>query len=191
MQQLLEVPPQTPPDDSDEEILEIFAEEVQEILEEILEAFNEWKNNPEESVALKTLQRNFHTLKGSGRTVGAMAIGELGWRFENLLNGVIEGSIPRNEAVFTLIDKASKILPNLVEQFQQHQSTSYEVILLISQAYALTESKGHNLGEFPEADSTVVLPKLLLKLLRRPRLLRWLLIPRPLRNLLQPLQLLP
>ncbi len=156
MQQLLKVPPQTPPDDSDEEILEIFAEEVQEILEEILEAFNEWKNNPEKSEALKTLQRNFHTLKGSGRTVGAMAIGELGWRFENLLNGVIEGSIPRNEAIFTLVDKVSKILPNMVEQFQRYQSAPYEVILLISQAYALTESQGQSLGEFPEADRTVV-----------------------------------
>jgi len=100
MQQLLEMPQQAPPDDIDEEILEIFEEEVKEVLTEMSSNFRVWKNHPENQEALKTLRRNFHTLKGSGRLVGAMSIGELGWRFENLLNRVLDGNMPRSEVMF-------------------------------------------------------------------------------------------
>ncbi len=155
MQQLLEMPQQAPPDDIDEEILEIFEEEVKEVLTEMSSNFREWKNHSENQEALKTLRRNFHTLKGSGRLVGAMSIGELGWRFENLLNRVLDGNMPRSEVMFSLIDRVEKILPSMVEQFRKHQPTPYEVILLISQAYTLTETKGQSLGEFPTASDGV------------------------------------
>jgi len=155
MQPLLEMPQQTPPDDIDEEILEIFEEEVKEVLTEMSSNFREWKIHPENQEALKTLRRNFHTLKGSGRLVGAMSIGELGWRFENLLNRVLDSNISRSEVMFSLIDRAAKILPSMVEQFRKHQPTPYEVILLISQAHTLTETKGQSLGEFPSASGEV------------------------------------
>jgi len=158
MMKLLDLPDQTPLDEIDEEILEIFIEEVSEVLTEISSNFAAWKEEPSNLEALKVIRRGFHTLKGSGRLVGATVIGELGWRFENLLNRVIDGNIPITEATLVLIEQVEAVLPKMVEQFQQHQSTPYEVALLISQAHYLTESKGQSLGEFETSMGAAVTP---------------------------------
>ena len=41
---------------------------------------------PDDMETLITVRRSFHTLKGSGRMVGAERIGEYCWTVENLLN---------------------------------------------------------------------------------------------------------
>ncbi len=162
MQALLELPDQTPPNEINEEILDIFVEEMEEVLNEIITSFHNWKAGPEDTESLKTLQRNFHTIKGSGRLVGAMVIGELGWTFENLLDQIIEGTIPSNGAMSFLIEKVTHLLPNMVEQFKNHQPTPYEARLLISQAHHLTETKGQSLGEFtPPGETATVQPTLI------------------------------
>ncbi|MDX5444868.1 MAG: Hpt domain-containing protein, partial [Zoogloeaceae bacterium] len=64
------------PDDIDSEILEIFIEESQEELANIQDFLPRWLANDEDREALGDMRRSFHTLKGSGRLVGAMRIGE-------------------------------------------------------------------------------------------------------------------
>ncbi|MCV6637892.1 Hpt domain-containing protein [Candidatus Albibeggiatoa sp. nov. NOAA] len=155
---LLEIPVHTAADEIDEEILEIFVEEVQEVLEEIVSSFAQWKQNPNDVEALQTLRRAFHTLKGSGRLVGATIIGELGWRFESMLNRIIDGSMPINDNVFSLIGQVDGVIPGLIEEFQQQASTTYRVLLLISQADYLTETKGESIGDFEvpaDLDATI------------------------------------
>ncbi len=142
--QLLEIPEQTQSADIDEEIIEIFIEEVEEILEEIIHNFDTWKYDFQDSESLKNLRRCFHTLKGSGRLVGATAIGELGWRFENMLNQVINGRLPRSPEMLELVEKVEKVLPGMIEQFQNGQPVREEIVLLISQAHNLTESTEPN-----------------------------------------------
>jgi chemosensory pili system protein ChpA (sensor histidine kinase/response regulator) len=150
---LLEIPEQSATDEIDEEILEIFVEEVQEVLEEIISSFAQWKDNPDSVDALQTLRRAFHTLKGSGRLVGATVIGELGWRFESMLNRIIDGSMPINDNVFSLIDQVKDVIPGLIEEFQrQGTTTTPRVLLLISQANYLTETKGKSIGDFEVPD---------------------------------------
>ena len=51
--------------------------------------------NRDDSESLQTMRRSFHTLKGSGRIVGASNIGEFSWSVENLLNRVIDGTVQR------------------------------------------------------------------------------------------------
>ncbi|MEK7992118.1 MAG: Hpt domain-containing protein [Thiotrichaceae bacterium] len=151
---LLEIPEPSATDEIDEEILEIFVEEVQEVLEEIVSSFAKWKDNPNDVESLQTLRRAFHTLKGSGRLVGATVIGELGWRFESMLNRIIEAGMPINENVFSLVSQISGVIPGLIEEFQRQAATTNKVLLLISQAHYLTETKGENIGEFelPEGE---------------------------------------
>lgn len=148
MMKLLELPKQTSPEEIDEEILDIFVEEVNEVLDEIINNFESWKDEPTNIEALKVVRRCFHTLKGSGRLVGATVIGELGWRFENMLNRVIDGTIQRSDAMLSIVEKVQEVLPSMVEQFKQNQPPPYIVALLISQAHYLTETKGKSLGEF-------------------------------------------
>ena len=87
----------TLPEDSyleqDAEILEIFVEEIEEIFEELDSVFAQWLANPSDQDTLTIIRRHFHTLKGSGRMVGAKSAGELAWSVEDTLNRVIFGSV--------------------------------------------------------------------------------------------------
>src|SRR5690554_6439413 len=74
----------------DDEILGIFVEEAEEVLQAIQDQYPRLRQNYEDRAALTEVRRAFHTLKGSGRMVGAISIGELAWSIENLLNRVID-----------------------------------------------------------------------------------------------------
>ncbi len=138
--QLLDIQEQTPSSEIDEEIIEIFVEEVEEVQTEIVSLLNAWKNDPDDTESLKSLRRSFHTLKGSGRLVGATAIGELGWRFEHMLNLICDGTLSVSNDMLTLIDQASSVLPSLIQLFERNQQAPEEIILLISQAAHLTQN---------------------------------------------------
>ena len=69
--------PQLAPDDVDPEILEIFVEEGREIAAALNEQRATLQANITDREALGDLRRSFHTIKGSGRIVGATLVGEL------------------------------------------------------------------------------------------------------------------
>ncbi len=152
---LLEIPIQTPASEVDEEILEIFVEEVAEVLNEIVSSFEAWRTNPSDLEALQTLRRNFHTLKGSGRLVGATVIGELGWKFENLLNRILDNSMSRSDTLLKLIEQVPEHLPVMIEEFKDNRPPHPEVVLLISQTDYFTKNKGESLGDFELETSAV------------------------------------
>ncbi|WP_368678503.1 Hpt domain-containing protein [Acinetobacter lactucae] len=84
------------PEDSysqqDDEFLEIFVEEIEEIFVELQSLIDEWMQS--ESIAkLIEIRRYFHTLKGSGRMIGAKSSAELAWTVEDTLNRVINQSL--------------------------------------------------------------------------------------------------
>ncbi|MFO1389487.1 Hpt domain-containing protein [Cellvibrio sp.] len=103
----------------DDEIIEIFVEEAGEVLEAIAEYFPRWAKNFEDENSLTEFRRAFHTLKGSGRMVGANEVGELSWSIENMLNRVIDKTIEAGEPHVTIIEKVRAILPAMVEAFSQ------------------------------------------------------------------------
>ena len=97
----------------DEEIREVFVEEVGEEIANINVNLPAWKSNPDDLDALKNVRRSFHTLKGSGRLVGAVALGEFSWKVENMLNRVIDQTIKPDADVQALVDTAVAALPKL------------------------------------------------------------------------------
>lgn len=155
---LLELPEQTPATDLDEEIIDIFVEEAKEVMEEISANYETWKENFADTEALHNLRRAFHTLKGSGRLVGAMVIGELGWRFESMLNRVIDGSLTPNENMLSIIARVPEVLPGMIHDFKNDIATPYEVTLLVSQADYLTRTHGESLGDFDLPEGGVTCP---------------------------------
>jgi chemosensory pili system protein ChpA (sensor histidine kinase/response regulator) len=124
-------------DDADEEILEIFIEEALEELASLNEQVPHWINNLSDEEALMTLRRSFHTLKGSGRLIGAQLIGEFSWGFENMLNRVIDKSRPANQDVFDILEEALGVLPQLIEQLKGNRDPVPNVYALIDKADAL------------------------------------------------------
>ncbi len=132
---------QLPNSDIDPEILEIFIEEVQEVLEEIIAEFNIWKNNQTELNSLNNLVRDFHTLKGSGRLVGATVIGEFGWHFENTLRHIVDGKFSPTQELFSLLEQVPVILPNILEQFKNDQQPSDDIVTYLSKVNNLLNQK--------------------------------------------------
>ncbi len=127
--------------DIDEEILEIFIEEAEEELASINEQLPVWLSNADDSEALSTMRRSWHTLKGSGRLVGAMRIGEFAWAFENMLNRVMDGIVPVTPVLKDLLQAAAVALPELVAQVKEGVSTQQPIERLMRHAEALSQGE--------------------------------------------------
>lgn len=127
-----------PMDDIDQEILDIFLEEAKEELEVIQEYLPRWRLDRSDQDAMATFRRSFHTLKGSGRLVGAKDIGEYAWSIENLLNRIIDETVEISPAILELLDETLKVLPVLVDAQETGQPPAVDVQPLIDRAFALT-----------------------------------------------------
>src|SRR5215469_12650091 len=138
-------------EDVDPEIVEIFLEEAQEEMNSLRETFPRWRSNPADREALTTLRRSFHTLKGSGRMVGARLIGEFAWSLENMLNRVIDQTVAPNDDMFALIDMAIAALPELVEQLEVGSAPKVNVQPMMDAAAAFSRGEQPPLPGTPGA----------------------------------------
>ncbi|HZQ72452.1 MAG TPA: Hpt domain-containing protein [Burkholderiales bacterium] len=90
-----------------EELLSIYLDEAGEVLGNIDGAIPACKADPNDRDALTTIRRGFHTLKGSGRMVGLMDLGEVAWEVEELMNRWLEQQRPATPALLELVAAAS------------------------------------------------------------------------------------
>src|SRR5690606_22048892 len=115
------LPPGEDEEQLDDELQEIFIEEAEEVLETINEYFPKWKQDTADKNSLTEIRRAFHTLKGSGRMVKALVVGELAWSIENLLTRVIEGTVEPNADVLNVIEQVTALSPELVQEYADKQ----------------------------------------------------------------------
>ena len=125
----------------DPDLVALFVEEAREELARIQQQFPRWAENPLDGDALASLRRSFHTLKGSGRMVGARNIGEFAWAIEDLLNRIISGTLARAPGMLTLLREAVAVLPELVEQLASGRAPGSNVGLVIGRAHAFAEGR--------------------------------------------------
>ena len=125
----------------DPEILEIFLEEAREELESIQVSYPAWHQNQADEESLTTLRRSFHTLKGSGRLVGAKTIGELAWSVENMLNRLIDEAIKVSPEMMGLLDRVIAALPHLIDCQERGEAPQVDVARLEQDAFALADGK--------------------------------------------------
>ncbi|MGR6872055.1 Hpt domain-containing protein [Pseudomonas sp. HK3] len=138
----------------DDEIIEIFLEEAQEVLETIEESWPAFKADNNDSEALATTRRAFHTLKGSGRMVGAEDIGETGWAIENMFNRLLDTSIQLSEPFIDIVDFVVTQVPQLISNFEKRQPSDIDVKLI--QEYADAISKGEDVAPCHEVMSAAL-----------------------------------
>jgi chemosensory pili system protein ChpA (sensor histidine kinase/response regulator) len=105
----------------DDEIIEIFVEEAADVLATLEEYVPRWASNLQDEDATVTVRRAFHTLKGSGRMVDAQDIGELAWAIENMLNRVLDRTVPPQLAQVQLIEQVLTVIPDLVDAFKNRR----------------------------------------------------------------------
>eukprot|EP00003_Mantamonas_plastica_P025677 TRINITY_DN5084_c0_g1_i2.p1 TRINITY_DN5084_c0_g1~~TRINITY_DN5084_c0_g1_i2.p1 ORF type:complete len:2532 (+),score=517.23 TRINITY_DN5084_c0_g1_i2:21068-28663(+) len=137
----------------DDEILEIFVEEAGEVLDTIREYLPMLLRQHDDRTALSEVRRAFHTLKGSGRMVGALIIGELAWSIENMLNRVIDGSVFMNDDIANLLENVTGVLPGLIEDFEKQQQPSLDTSALEARANALANGDIPDTSAMPAADA--------------------------------------
>ena len=74
----------------DAELLDIYLTEAEEVLAHIAQNCQALRVNATDSEALIEVRRSYHTLKGSGRTVGLNTMGDIAGQVEQFLNGVLD-----------------------------------------------------------------------------------------------------
>lgn len=130
----------------DDEIIEIFLEEAEEVVETLNEFWPQFKANQDDSEAMTTVRRAFHTLKGSGRMVKAEFIGELAWSVENMFNRVLDNTIVITPQLIDLVDYVISQLPALIDDFRHQRGASIATQPLMDYAFAL--SAGEAVADF-------------------------------------------
>ncbi|NJN47400.1 MAG: hypothetical protein HC808_14050, partial [Candidatus Competibacteraceae bacterium] len=144
--------------DIDPEFLEVFLEEAQGELESIREQLPAWRVNLQDQEALSTIRRSFHTLKGSGRMVGLLTIGEFAWQFEQLLNRILDSTLAPSPVIVESVDAAQAALIPLVDGTVNPSKGTEALDTLTQRAQALL--RGDPVGLLPSVDHQPTTPSM-------------------------------
>ena len=147
-----------PAEHADPELMKLFIEEANEEFAKIRHNFPVWDENPLERDALITVRRSFHTLKGSGRMVGARELGEFAWSIENLLNRVLDNTLIRSGPILETLRAAVAALPELVAQLEHGGAVQADVLGIASRAHALAAGKPSARARAPSDEDTAETP---------------------------------
>ena len=126
---------------ADPELVKLFIEEAHEELAKIRKFFPAWDQNPMERDSLITVRRSFHTLKGSGRMVGARDLGEFAWSVENLLNRILDNTLTRTPQIVEVLRDAVNALPELVEQLETGRAPRVDAPSIAARANAIAAGR--------------------------------------------------
>ncbi len=129
------------PEAVDPQFVELFIEEAKEEIASIQANFPLWDQNPMDTESLAQMRRSFHTLKGSGRMVGARTIAEFGWSLENLMNRIIDKTLSRTPGMMALLRSSVAALPQLVEQLETGRKNPVAVEALMARAFAYADGR--------------------------------------------------
>jgi chemosensory pili system protein ChpA (sensor histidine kinase/response regulator) len=129
------------PEAVDPQFVELFIEEAKEEIASVQKSFPLWDQNPMDLEALSSMRRSFHTLKGSGRMVGARAIAEFAWSIENLLNRIIDKTLSRTPGMMGLLRNSVAALPQLVEQLETGRPATTPTETLMTRAFAYADGR--------------------------------------------------
>jgi len=126
---------------ADPELLKLFIEEAREELQKITRYFQDWEQNPLDREALATVRRSFHTLKGSGRMVGARELAEFAWSIENLLNRLLDNTLSRTQPIVATLNSAVITLPQLIDQLETGHAQQHDAGSILTRANALAANQ--------------------------------------------------
>ncbi|HET7031772.1 MAG TPA: Hpt domain-containing protein, partial [Casimicrobiaceae bacterium] len=90
----------------DAELLDIYLTEAADVLDAIATNRRELESKSGDRDALRTVRRQFHTLKGSGRMVGLTELGELAYKVEAIHNRLLEEEHAVTPTVIAMIGVA-------------------------------------------------------------------------------------
>ncbi len=136
----------------DQEMLEVFLEEAQEVLRSMRDNLELCRLHPDSRDPLVNIRRGFHTLKGSGRMVGLTDLGEVAWCVERALNKWLLDNRRGARSLLNFITGAAQKFAGWVDALNNHGEVSIEAGDLIAAAQQIES------GIVPEAAEQPVAP---------------------------------
>jgi len=130
----------------DEELQDIFLTEAEEVLASLAQHLQALRVNPTESEALVEVRRAYHTLKGSGRTVGLVGMSDVAWAVEKLLNLVMERKAFPTVKQLAFIENVSAEFAGWVAELQKNQVVTLDPIPFQQRATELESELEHDLA---------------------------------------------
>lgn len=97
----------------DPELLDIFAEEAEELLSNIETSLSTLAENQNDSNALWEIRRNAHTFKGSAGIVGLKQLSKVAHRIEDLLDRLAESNRSSSSRIITVLQGSTTCLRSL------------------------------------------------------------------------------
>src|SRR5713101_1115590 len=114
----------------DAELLGVYLEESDEVLATIREHLDTVREEHANKEALTTIRRGFHTLKGSGRMVGLMRLGEAAWAVEQTMNAWVQEERAATAELLQLIGQAHEYFSENVKRLKAGGASSDERALV-------------------------------------------------------------
>ncbi|MEO7623924.1 MAG: Hpt domain-containing protein, partial [Gallionella sp.] len=143
------------PSEEEQELLDIFLEEAQEVLETMRTNLETCLLHPDSPEPLVTIRRAFHTLKGSGRMVGLTDLGEVAWSVERAMNKWLQENKTATPELLTFIETAVRAFTAWVDTLGKEGRAVIEADALIAAAQRI-ENGAEDLNSPPPASTHTV-----------------------------------
>jgi chemosensory pili system protein ChpA (sensor histidine kinase/response regulator) len=121
----------------DQELLETYLEEAEEVLERVAEHTQICREQPHNRDSLTIIRRGFHTLKGSGRMVGLTTLGEVAWNVEQVMNYWLEAEKSATPALLDLLAMAHESFSRWVAKLKADGTVEVDADELLALAARL------------------------------------------------------
>ena len=136
----------------DAELLAIFLEEAQEVLLTLGEQVALLAADPLNGEALITIRRSTHTLKGSGRMVGLLELGDTAWALEQTINLWLRQEQAVTPELIRLLDDEHALFSAWVQYLASGEGAAPDPAALIAEAIRL---RGVDTLDAPAAQAAV------------------------------------
>jgi CheY-like chemotaxis protein len=111
------------------EFLNLFLEEAQDELDNILTQHERWSIDTQDDVALSTLRRAFQTLKNSGSLVGARHLADIARVTGNLLDRLLDRELSVDASLRGYLTDVVTLLPAIIDAEAERRKPATEELM--------------------------------------------------------------
>jgi len=108
----------------DEELVDIFLEEAEELLDGCENSLQRWNNDNKDVESVSDLQRHLHTLKGGARMADLSPIGDLTHVLESLIIAVNDGQVNFSRGLSNVLHESMDRLSDMLAKVKAREPVS-------------------------------------------------------------------
>jgi len=118
------------PKEQDPDVLEIFLEEAEELIEAADGYLAQWRASPSSKEPIHQLRRNLHTLKGGARMAGLLNIADVTHALEDRLDAVRDQGVEDVTALINVVQQTYDVLSSLLDKVRKLEPIPAQTQLL-------------------------------------------------------------